>query len=216
MSISGPKLSIKISLSSTIYHFSNPTPPMISLVVESHADRPITLFTWNTPLDPASAMTQGGFIITDVANNTIIPQTSIRLQRAPISRARGSGDEQYFLTLHPHALTTVSTAFGRGSFDVRPQPRTVVERGWELDEQGNERKIRRSIQGCGVDGLESGHHYRVDVSREKLMDIWWRWGIKDDMLVEEESLDWNLSSFPQEQALLEVENIDGVEFSVEE
>lgn len=91
-----------------------------------------------------------------------------------------------------------------------------MERGWELDEQGNERKIRRSIQGCGVDGLESGHHYRVDVSREKLMDIWWRWGIKDDMLVEEESLDWNLSSFPQEQALLEVENIDGVEFSVEE
>lgn len=211
-----PKLSIQLSLSPTTYHFSNPNSPIISLRVESDADRPITLFTWHTPLDPASALTQDGFVITDVANDTIIPQTTIRLQRAPLSRARGSGDEKCFLTLHPHVLTTVSTAFGRGGVGVRPQPRSVVERGWELDEQGNERKIRRSTRACGVDGLESGHRYRVDVSRGKLMGIWWRWGTKDDVLVDEGSLDWNLSSLPPEQAPLEVGQIDGVEFSVEE
>lgn len=215
MPISEPKLSIKQSLSPTTYHFSNPTPPVISLAVESHAENPITLFTWKTPLDPASALTQGGFIITDVGNNTIIQQTSIRLQRTPISRARGSGDEKCFLTLHPHVPTTVS-AFGRGGADVRPQPRAVVERGWELDEQGNERKVRRSTKACGVDGLESGHRYRVDVARGELMGIWWRWGTKDDVLVDEGSLDWNLTSFPPEQAPLEIEPINGVEFRVEE
>lgn len=214
--MAGPKLSIKLSLFPTIYRFSNPIPPMISLVVKSHADTPITLFTWNTPLDPASALTQGGFIVIDVANNAIIPQTSIRLQRAPISQARGSGDEEYFLTLHPHVLTTVSAAFGRGDFSVRPQPRSVVERGWELDEQGNERKVRRSTQACGVDGLESGHRYSVDVCGKKLMGIWWRWGTKDDVMVDERSLDWDWSSFPPEQAPLEIEEIDGVEFSVED
>ena len=210
-----PKLSVQLSLSSSIYSFSNPVPPVLALTVESHSDRPITLFTWNTPFDPASALTQRCFTITDMANNGTHPQNQIRIQRLPPSRARGSGDEHYFLTLQPHVPVVVSTEFSRGG-GQRPQPRAIVERGWMLDEQGNELKIRQSTQGCGVDGLESGHRYKVDVARGGLMGAWWRCGTKEDILVDQGSLDWNLSSLSPEPIPLEVGEIDGVEFSIEE
>lgn len=64
-----------------------------------------------------------------------------------------------------------------------------MERGWEPDGEGNERKTHRSTIGCGVDGLERGHHYKVDVARGGLMGIWWRWGTKEEILVEQGSLD---------------------------
>lgn len=99
---------------------------------------------------------------------------------------------------------------------MRPQPRAIVEKGWELDEQGNERKIRRSTQGCGVDGLESGHSYRVDIAQHKLMGLWWRWGTKEEILVDPGSRDWNLSSLQKETSPLKVEHGEGVEFRVEE
>ena len=69
----------------------------------------------------------------DTDSNLPVPQTTIRLQRAPISRAHGSGDEKYFLKLHPHVPAVMSTEFSRGG-GSRPQARAVVERGWELDE----------------------------------------------------------------------------------
>jgi hypothetical protein len=211
-------LSVKLSLSSSTYHFSDPNPPVLALTVESQLDRPITLFTWRTPFHPASALTNGGFVITDTANNTTIPQTLTRIQRTPISRVRGSNDEKYFLTLHPHIPAVVAAGFGPGGGSRRPQPRAIVERGWELDEQGNELKIRRSTKGCGVDGLEAGHRYRVDVARGALMGLWWRWGTKDDgdILVDPGSTDWDLTSLSPEQAPLEVGLIDGVEFDVED
>lgn len=46
---------------------------------------------------------------------------------------------------------------------VRPQPKEVVEKGWELDERGKEMRVRRSTKACGVDGLERGHRYKVDL-----------------------------------------------------
>ncbi|KAI9809559.1 MAG: hypothetical protein M1827_006794 [Pycnora praestabilis] len=213
--IQEPKISIKISLSSYLYHFSNPTPPEISVVVESFCDRPITLFTWGTPLDPASARTQGGFVIIDLANDESVPQTSSSINRTPFSRARGSGDEKYFMTLHPNTPIISSTRFGRAA-GYRPQPKAIVERGWEVDEQGNEKKTRRSVRGCGVDGLEAGHRYRVDVARGKLLGTWWRWGTKDDIMIDEGATDWNLSELEQEQVPLDFEQIDGVEFAIEE
>lgn len=42
------------------------------------------------------------------------------------------------------------------------------------------------------------------------MGIWRRWGTKDDVLVDQGSLDWNLSSLPPEQAHLEVGPTDRV------
>lgn len=58
----------------------------------------------------------------------------------------------------------LSTPFGRNGSNVKPQPKAVVQRGWELDEDGNERKIRRSTRATGVDGLEPGHSTLSDLT----------------------------------------------------
>ena len=128
----------------------------------------------------------------DIDSNLPVPQTTVRLRRAPFSRTRGSGDEKYFLTLYPQVPTVVSTDFSRGG-GSRPQPRAVVERGWELDEQGSKTNFRRGTKGCGVDGLKSGHRYRVDVAKGSLMGIWWRWGTKEEMMVKPRNVHWNMT-----------------------
>ena len=210
-----PKLSLKISLSKPIYHFSNPKPPQLSLIITSHSNRPFTIFSWHTIFYPKLALAQQGFIITDLTANTEVAQTSIRLQRAAFSRVRGSPDEEYYLTIRPGIVTIVLTPFGRAG-DVRPQPKAAVERGWELDEDGNEKKIRRSVHAQGVDGLEAGHKYRLDVRIEGLEHVWWRWGTKEEYLVDRGDEDCMWHSDQWEQGLLDFEPVDGIEFSVED
>lgn len=81
------------------------------------------------------------------------------------------------------------------------------------EKEGNELKIRRSSKGCGVDGLEGGHRYRVNVMRGSLMGVTWWWGTKEEVMVDPGALTWNL--LPGEQSWLDVGRIEGVEFSVE-
>lgn len=107
----------------------------------------------------------------------------------------------------------VSTGFGRGGGAFPPDPKAVVERGWMRDKDGKELKIRRSKHGCGVDGLEGGHRYRVDVARGELMGIRWWWGTKEEIMVEPGGVDWNI--LPGEETPLDFGPIEGVEFDVE-
>lgn len=107
----------------------------------------------------------------------------------------------------------VSTGFGRGGGAFPPDPKAVVERGWMRDKDGKELKIRRSKHGCGVDGLEGGHRYRVDVARGELMGIRWWWGTKEEIIVEPGGVDWNI--LPGEETPLDFGPIEGVEFDVE-
>ena len=209
-----PKISIVVSLDHSTYNFSDETPPKLSLSVTSNSEKPIILFTWHTPLWPKLALAQRQFVITDLTDNVEITQTSVRLQRSPFTRIRGAADEELYLEVMPGSSTVVTTSFGRGSF--HPQPKSVVERGWELDEHGNEMKIRRSIHAQGVDGLQSGHRYKLDVKFGDLQGMWWRWGTKDDFLVDPDSSDRMWSADQSEQVALEFEEIEGIEFSVED
>ena len=208
-----PKISTILSLNHSTYHFSDETPPELSLTVTSDSEKPIILFTWHTPLWPKLALTQRQFIITDLTDNVEVTQTSVRLQRTPFTRVRGSSDELYYLEIMPGRPAVVTTSFGRGSF--HPQPKRVAERGWELDEQGNEMKIRRSVHAQGVDGLQPGHRYRLDVKAGALQGMWWRWGTKEDFLVNPDSSDRMWSADQSEQGALEFEPIEGLEFCVE-
>ncbi|MCJ1340715.1 hypothetical protein MMC09_006011 [Bachmanniomyces sp. S44760] len=220
-----PKLSIFLSLDPKTYSFNEPhisrTPPTLSLNLISHSPTPLTLFTWTTPLNPRTGLGQAQLPITDLSTipPTAIPQSRTRIQRLPFSRARGSGDEPYFLTLYPEIPVIVSTGFTRGGADgPRPQPRSVVERGREIDEVTGEVKegTRRSVAGCGVDGLESGHRYRVDVDREAIEGVWWRYGTKEDVIVDKGSRMRNLWEIERGEGNLEVVGgeIPGVEFQV--
>ena len=209
-----PKISIVLSLNQSTYHFSDKTPPELSLTVTSNSGKPVLLFTWHTSLWPKLALAQRQFIITDLTDNVEVTQTDIRLKRMPFTRVRGHPDEVYYLEIVPGKSAVVKTPFGRGDF--HPQPKSVVERGWELDDHGNEMKIRRSIHAQGVDGLETGHRYRLDVKKGDLQGIWWRWGTKDDFLVDPDSSDRMWSADQSEQGVIEFEPIEGIEFGVED
>ena len=209
-----PKLSLKLSLSPDTYSFFNPKPPELSLTITSNTLEPITIFTWHSVLYPKLALAQRRFIITDLSNNAQVTQTSTQVQRAAFTRIRGSPDEAYYLTIERDTPLIISTPFGR-SGNVRPQPKAVVERGWELDEDGRERKIRRSVHAQGVDGLEVGHRYRLDVAPESLRGLWWRWGTKEEVLVDRDDPECMLAQTQSEQVELEFEIMDGIEFSVE-
>ena len=211
-----PKLTVKLSLSRSTYHFSEPTPPELSLVITSNCDRPLTIFTWGKALWPKLALAQQKFRIIDLTDNAEVTQTAVQIQRMPHTRIRGSADETYYMTIVPGVPATVSAPFGRPNF--HPRPKAVAQQGWELDDEGNEMKVRRSIHALGVDGLEPGHRYRLDVKRMELEGIWWRWGTKEDYLVDPDTQGaermWN--SGDSEQDVLVFEPIEGIEFSVEE
>ncbi|KAL8814507.1 MAG: hypothetical protein Q9191_008542, partial [Dirinaria sp. TL-2023a] len=147
-----PKLSVELSLSPTTYSYSDPNPPTLSLTITSNSDRPITLLSYSKPFHPQTGLIQDCFPIWDLTANKTVETTSVRVQRMPLSRARGSGDEQYFLTLEPHARTTVSTRFARGNEDVRPLSKAAAQRTREEAERL--KHARRSVFACGVDGLE--------------------------------------------------------------
>lgn len=159
-------------------------------------------------------MTHDSFPIWDLTTDSPVKTTSVRLQRMPLSRARGSGDEQYFLALPPSEKITVSTRFARGNINMRPQSKAVAQQ--EREEAERSGKARRSIFACGVDGLEPGHRYRVSVAKASLMSFWWVWGTKEDVLVDPGNRDWGLDNLPGQETPLEISEIDAVEFEVKD
>ncbi|KAL8899343.1 MAG: hypothetical protein Q9207_006255, partial [Kuettlingeria erythrocarpa] len=154
------------------------------------------------------------FPIWDLTTDSGVKTTSIRVQRLPLSRARGSGDEVYFLTLPPSEAVTVSTRFARGNEGMRPVSKAAAQR--EREEAERKGHARRSVSACGVDGLEPGHRYRVDVAKASLMSFWWIWGTKEDVLVDPGSREWGLYNVQAEETPLEIEGIEGVEFEIED
>ncbi|KAI0550434.1 hypothetical protein F4679DRAFT_202431 [Xylaria curta] len=180
----GPRVDIQVSFDRPTHSYSQTEPPRIFIAVTSRAQHPITLYTWRRPLDPKGALTSNGYVINDLTTGDPVKTTKIMINRGPQLRVRGCSDDPFFLTLQPNNPVQLSTGFGRGGGGIKPDPRAVVERGWEQDEHGNERKIRRSTQATGVDGLEPGHTYSVGLNMEDLGGCWWAPATRDDILVD--------------------------------
>ncbi|TRX88349.1 hypothetical protein FHL15_010787 [Xylaria flabelliformis] len=180
----GPRVDIQISFDRQTHSYSQAEPPRIFITITSRAQHPITLYTWRGPLDPKGALSNNGYIITDLTTGNPVRTTRIMVNRGPQLRVRGSSDDPFFLTLQPNDPVQLSTGFGRGGGSFKPDPRAVVERGWERDENGNERKIRRSTQATGVDGLEPGHTYSVGLDMEALERYRWAPVTRDEILVD--------------------------------
>lgn len=167
----------------------------------------------NKPFHRRSGMTRNCFPITDLTTNQPVETTMIQVQRPPLSRAKGCSDEEYFLTLQPNIPAVVSTRFARGSEDARPLSKAAAQR--EREKAIRTKTARRSQFACGVDGIEPGHRYQVKVAKGPLMSFWWRWGTKEDVLVEPRSQGWPLYSLESEEGVVEVDEINDVEFTVE-
>jgi hypothetical protein len=178
-----PLVDIRLSITPSLYAFTELLPPIMVLELTSHAEVPITFATWGTPSDIRSALTRNGFIIIDKATEPAVSTTQTMVQRGALMRIRGTSDEQYLLTLEPRVSVTLPTPFGRNNSGIKPQPKAVVQRGWELDEHGTERKIRRSTKATGVDGLEPGHQYLVKLNHELLKQCKWTPTRKEEVLI---------------------------------
>ncbi|KAL8712687.1 MAG: hypothetical protein Q9220_003219 [cf. Caloplaca sp. 1 TL-2023] len=211
-----PTLSIKLTLSAETYSFSHSETPKLFLSVISNAERPFTIFTYGTILNPHTALHQRGFIITDLVDGLEIPviQVFIQPQRKPFRRVRGCNDEKYFLTIFPGIPTTVRASFGPED----PRPKHAMNERRSTSPERGKTSPRRSTRVRGVDGLEAGHRYRLDVSEEGLQLGWWKWGTKDDILVDPDSPPNNrpLYSVEREYANLKVDAVDDIGFSVED
>ncbi|THW73901.1 hypothetical protein D6D17_10631 [Aureobasidium pullulans] len=179
-----PRVDIKLSITPSSYAFTEQSPPTMMLELTSHAEVPTTFATWGSPLDIRSALTRNGCIIIDRATESAVPTTQTMVQRGALMRIRGTFDERYLLTLEPHVSVTLTTPFGRNGSGVKSQPKAVVQRGWKLDEHGNERKIRRSTKATGVDGLEPGHQYLVKLNYELLKQCKWTPARKEEVLID--------------------------------
>ena len=215
---STPTISLTISVTPSTYSFADLHPPSLSITLVSHSSSPVTLFTFFTPLDPRSGLNQDGFILTDLSTSppVIVPQDFIRLQRLPFSRERGSDDDKYFVTLYPETPWTVSAGFATGGGEGwrRPQPKNVVKKGLVVDEHGNPTSARRGTRGSGVDGLESGKRYKVGVHSDQLSEVWWKWGERDEIMVEQGDRAWNLSEVVEGQGDIAWQVGEEVEFEV--
>ncbi|KAL5371705.1 hypothetical protein DPSP01_014056 [Paraphaeosphaeria sporulosa] len=209
-----PRITVEIVFDRLSHSFSQPSPPILTLTLTSHAKTPLTLFTWGTPFSLPRALTSNGFVITDTSSGQNVKTSLMQVQRTPLKRTRGSPDEQYFLTLQPESPVHLSTGFGRGGGGVKPQPKSVVERGLEVDANGNEVNLRRSKSATGVDGLEPGRKYEIGLNTDLLDIIRWAPAEKEDILVEGtgegsnvQDYEWNKGSlnFSVRQSTLSVE-----------
>ncbi|KAL8848649.1 MAG: hypothetical protein Q9221_006323 [Calogaya cf. arnoldii] len=196
-----PEISIRLSLSPLTYHFSNPVAPELSLTVTSDAEEAFIFFTWSTLFNPRHALVRNCFVITDLTTGFEVSQPhNICTNRGPFKRFRGCDDEKYLLTIEPGVPKVISFSFG----GHRPLPK-----GSERD--GN--IIRIAIS---VDGLEPGHRYRLDVAEGPLR-MWWRWGTKDDILVDRSDVENRLlRSLKPEKLMPKFTPVEGIEFCVEE
>ncbi|KAL8686699.1 MAG: hypothetical protein Q9218_006926 [Villophora microphyllina] len=207
-----PEITITLSLSPTIYRFTNPTPPELTLIAVSDADRPFTVFSQDTVLHLDTALRRRCFTITDLTAGVEVPQDLVKPYRAqPFRRTRGSGSERYFVTLEPGIPVILSTSFGPAR-DSYPQPNAFYKPDYPLDKNGD-----ATVHVHGVDGLIPGHRYCLSVAIEELQQSlwWWQWGTKDEVLVELKDPHPWLDDAEPEAALLKLTPIQGIDFSVE-
>ncbi|KAF2995689.1 hypothetical protein E8E13_003177 [Curvularia kusanoi] len=197
-----PLIEVNLSISPPSHSFTSPSPPALFITLISHATSPITLVTCHTAFDMRCCLSNSSITITDSDSNTAIQTTRIMVQRAPLRRTRNkTGNENLFLTLQPSIPLILSRPFGRAA-DAKPQPKSIVQRGWEIDENGREKRIRRSVHATGVDGLEAGHGYRVGLNREVLDRCRWAFATRDEILVEHSGVGSGLEDFPWETGVL--------------
>ena len=192
-----PAVDLALSISPSTFSFSSQKhPPTLKITIVSRASQPITIFTWRSPFDAHTGLVSNAFVITDLTTNIVIEQAKVMIQRGPLKRVRGSSDEACLLTLEPHVPIELITRFGRG--EHKPQPKEIAERGWEVDENGREIKIRRSVHPTGVDGLEAEHEYLVGFDAESLRNSRWTFGRRDDVLVDENGEGADMQDYPWE------------------
>lgn len=179
-----PAVSVSLSISPATHDLQEATLPTLSITASLEADRPITVCTWPTILNPRLALKRTNFWAEDLSTE---PPTTINLEitkgprRAGFQRRRGHPDEQYYLTLQPQTPVTISHPFTVMNRLARHDAETRPSEGDERESGSATRPARR---------------VRFGVAPGQGIDKWW-WGTMDEVLA------------PEDGTLLEVEPTEG-------
>lgn len=118
-------------------------------------------------------LAEGKFRIFDLTNNLEIQQRKTRFCNfEPPSKVQAPLREHLFHTLYPEIPLVFETDFGG------EKHATKALRGPEfaLDSKYPRMKAR------GVDGLEPGHHYRLESEQGRGHIRWWEYGEKEEVM----------------------------------
>ncbi|KAI0454424.1 hypothetical protein F5B21DRAFT_475336 [Xylaria acuta] len=154
-----PQVSASLSLNPTTYSVSSDEPPHLSLTITSQYTGAITIFA--DDLSPRLIVQTGcALVITDLADNTVVKQTTRTNCRIPLpQKVAVPLDESLFYTLYPNRPLTLSAPFAGSS-----KPRATN----------------------GVHSLQPGHKYMITLSGSQRLQWnrirWWEYGTKDEML----------------------------------
>ncbi|KAI0410790.1 hypothetical protein F5X98DRAFT_381426 [Xylaria grammica] len=180
-----PRVDVDVSFDRPTHSYSQRNPPNITHTITLRAEHPITIPTRRTPLNPSEALTSRGYVITNLTTGNPVRTANLVNYEEPLLRTRGFPDEDFFLTLYPNVTVELSTGFGRHDGHVKPRSREAIEHSWERKNHDNEESNHCHVEAIGVDGLEPGHTYSVDLCPHGLNLCEWAPVTADKILVDE-------------------------------
>lgn len=160
MATDTPQVSATLTLDSATYSVSSDKPPHLNLTITSHHKDAITIFA--DDLSPRLiTQTSSALVITDLADNSIIKQTTrTNCRIPPPTKITVPLDESMFYTLYPGRPLTLSAPFTGSS--------------------------KRPGTANGVDSLDPGHKYMITLSGSQRLQWykirWWEYGTKEEVL----------------------------------
>lgn len=180
---SKPKISATISLSSSTHSYTSSQPPSLNLILTSHHPTPVTVYA--DDLSPSLMLACGAFTITSLTTGSIIKQSRrTHCRIPPPTKVAVPLLEDLFHTLLPHTPTTLSAPFSRSRKNTSGKPLAKDD-----PEYGNDPSARHGA--CGVDGLEAGEDYVLQLAGDSRVPWntvrWWKYGTKEEVLHPEDA-----------------------------
>ncbi|KAI4093299.1 MAG: hypothetical protein L6R37_007395 [Teloschistes peruensis] len=148
-----PRITVKVSLSPTIYLFSDPKPPKLTPTVTSSTEKALSIWSIQVAFPSRLALCSKRYNITDVMTGTRAPQHHLQVHRTqPMMGTRGGNDGQYLMTV----LSGVPKTF---SWNIAPaRPALIIDSP----------EVELTSRVYGFKDLEPDHSYQLRCAIKEL------------------------------------------------
>ncbi len=202
-----PQISLSWTLDPTTHSYSSDLPPTLSVVLTSHAKRPITFY--NDCVKPGRLLYKAAFSIFDCTSGVEVKQRKrIYCVFEPPSKVKVQLPEHMFWTLYPEVPLVFTAAFGPTKEAPKAFSDVYTEANVELPPE----------QARGVDRLIPGHHYRLRAGRSWGRIRWWEYGEKEEVMnppngrLDGRELIYRTNKSPHPRIDLHPENLPDIDF----
>lgn len=164
-------------------------PPTLTITLTLSAPAPITILTFHSIFNTRLALSRRNFTVHDLSADPpalINIETRKGGQRPGFRRRKGHSDEQYYVTLHPGVEHTIQCPFN---------------------------VVNRTLPVTGLPNFQAGRKYRLGVSEDEKIGVWW-WGTRDDVLLDDGET-YQKATPPGGDAPIDI-CVDPIDFEVKE